>query len=62
MHLVVVNKLVGLSLPRNSVVKLTDRPEMTITVYLGHQETKQLLQLLLSFLTKFRREGELKLY
>ena len=34
-HLVVVNSLGGLRLPRNSVLRLTDRPEMTITVYLG---------------------------
>ena len=30
-HLVLVNGLGGLSLPRNSVVRLTDRPDMTIT-------------------------------
>ena len=31
----VVNHLGGLSLPRNSVVRLTDHPDMTIAVYHG---------------------------
>ena len=35
MHLVLVNPLGGLSLPRNSVVRVTDRPDMTIAVYHG---------------------------
>ena len=30
-----------LSLPRNSVLRLTDRPYMTITVYCGCKATKQ---------------------
>ena len=30
-----VNRLGGLSLPRKSVVRLTDRPDMTIAVYRG---------------------------
>ena len=62
MHLEAVNSLGDLRLPRNSVVKLTDRPEMNITVYFGRRETKQLYQLLKSFLTKFDGEGLLKLY
>ena len=33
MHLVLVNRLEGLSLPRNSVVRLTYRPDMNIAVY-----------------------------
>ena len=33
MHLVLVYHLGGLSLPRTSVVTLTDRPDMTIAVY-----------------------------
>ena len=45
-HLVVVNSLGGLRLPRNSVVRLTDRPEMTITVYLGRRAKTQLYLLL----------------
>ena len=32
-HLQLVNRLGGLSLPRNCVVKVTDRPDMTIAVY-----------------------------
>ena len=30
MHEVLVNSLGGLSLPRKSVVRLTDRPDMTL--------------------------------
>ena len=37
MHEVLVNRLGGLSLPRKSVVRLTDRPEMTIDVYRGRK-------------------------
>ena len=32
MHEILVNRLGGLSLPRKSVVRLTDRPEMTLEV------------------------------
>ena len=35
-HEVLVNCLGSLSLPRKSVVRLTDRPEMTLHVYRGH--------------------------
>ena len=41
MHEVLVNRLGGLSLPRKSVVKLTDRPDMTLDVYRGRKTTKQ---------------------
>ena len=41
-HEVLVNRLGGLSLPRKSVVRLTDRPEMTLDVYLGRKTTMQL--------------------
>ena len=34
-HQVLVNRLGGLSLPRKSVVRLTDRPDMTLDVYHG---------------------------
>ena len=34
-HEVLVNRLGGLSLPRKSVVRLTDRPDMTLDVYHG---------------------------
>ena len=41
MHEVLVNRLRGLSLPRKSVVRLTDRPDMTLDVYRGRKTTKQ---------------------
>ena len=40
-HEVLVNCLGGLSLPRKSVVRLTDRPEMTLDVYRGRKTTIQ---------------------
>ena len=41
MHKVLVNRLGGLSLPRKSVVRLTDRPHMTLDVYRGRKTTIQ---------------------
>ena len=42
MHEVLVNRLGGLlSLPRKSVVMLTDRPDMTLDVYRGRKTTMQ---------------------
>ena len=41
MHEVLVNRLGGLSLPRKSVVRLTDRPDMTRDVYRGRETTTQ---------------------
>ena len=41
MHEVLVNRLGGLSLPRKSVVRLTDRPDMTLDVYCGRKTTIQ---------------------
>ena len=41
MHEVLVNRLRGLSLPRKSVVRLTDRPDMTLDVYRGRKTTIQ---------------------
>ena len=40
-HEVLVNRLGGLSLPRKSVVRLTDRPDMTLDVYRGRKITMQ---------------------
>ena len=40
-----VNRLGGLSLPRKSVVRLTDRPDMTLNVYRGRKTTIQQQQL-----------------
>ena len=37
MHEVLVNRLGGLSLPRKSVVRLTDRPDITLDVYRGRK-------------------------
>ena len=39
MHEVQVNCLGGLSLPRKSVVRLTDRPDMTLDAYRGRKTT-----------------------
>ena len=41
MHEVLVNRLGGVSLPRKSVVRLTDRPDMTLDVYCGRKTTIQ---------------------
>ena len=41
MHEVLVNRLGVLSLPRKSVVRLTDRPDMTLDVYRGRKTTNQ---------------------
>ena len=38
-HEVLVNRLGGLSLPKKSVGRLTDRPDMTIDVYRGRNTT-----------------------
>ena len=45
MHEVLVNRLGGLSLPRKSVVRLTDRPDMTLAVYRGRKTTMQQQQI-----------------
>ena len=41
MHEVLVNQVGGLSLPRKSVVRLTDRLDMTLDVYRGRKTTIQ---------------------
>ena len=41
MHEVMVNRFGGLSLPRKSVVRLTDRPAMTLDVYRGRKKQQQ---------------------
>ena len=41
MHDVLVNRLGELSLSRKSVVRLTDRPEITIAVYRGRKTIPQ---------------------
>ena len=47
-HEVLVNRLGGLSLPRKSVVRLTDRPDMTLDVYRGRKTTKQKKNVIIS--------------
>ena len=49
LHEVLVNRLGGLSLPRKSVVRLTDRPDMTSDVYRGRKTTIQPMKLLRGF-------------
>ena len=41
MHEVLVNRFGGLSLPKKCVVRLTDRPDMTLDVYRGRKTTVQ---------------------
>ena len=41
MHQVLVKRLGGLSLPRKSLVRLTDCPDMTLDVYRGRKTTIQ---------------------
>ena len=41
MHEALVRRLGGLSLPRKSVVRLSDRPTMIIAVYRGRKTTTQ---------------------
>ena len=38
MDLILVDSLGGLSLPKKSVVRLTDHPNMTIAVYRGRKK------------------------
>ena len=47
MHEVLVNPLRDLSLPRKSVVRLTDLPDMTLDVYRGRKTTTQQQQQIL---------------
>ena len=56
-HEVLVNRLGGLSLPRKSVVRLTDRPDMTLDVYCGHKTTTQQQQL--TFFHNFYQRNDL---
>ena len=41
MHEVLVNHFGGLGLARKSVIRLTDRPDMSIDVNRGHETTTQ---------------------
>ena len=53
-HEVLVNRLGGLSLPRKSVVRLTDRPDMTLDVYRGRKTTKQQTNNNITYTLQFR--------
>ena len=55
-HEVLVNRFGGLSLPRKSVVRLTDRPDMTLDVYRGRKTTNQQI----NFDQSFARLGHVK--
>ena len=64
MHEVLVNRLGGLNLPRKSVVRLTDCPDITLGVYRGRKTTMQQQQqqnpsicLFSFFLSHFRIKG-----
>ena len=57
MHEVLVNRLGGLSLPRKNVVRLTDRPDMTLDVYRGRKTTKQYAT---SYFTRLKQKKKKK--
>ena len=59
MHEVLVNRLGGLSLPRESVVRLTDRPDMTLDVYCGRKTTKQQQQINFNIILMLNIQGQL---
>ena len=60
MHEVLVNRLGGLSLPKKSVVRLTDRPDMTLDVYRGRKTTNQQINNFLSFSAlALRKKGDI---
>ena len=52
-HELLINRLGGLSMPRKSVVRLTDHPDMTLDVYRGRKTTMQQQQQLSDHITKY---------
>ena len=66
MHEVLVNHLGGLSLPRKSVVRLTDRPDMILDVkqqYNNNTTTEQLFQFwIFDIFYRYKAEMALNLY
>ena len=52
-HEVLINRFGGLSLPRKSVVRLTDRPDMTLDVYRGRKTTMQQILSMKSLVLEF---------
>ena len=59
MHEVLVNRLGGLSLPRKSVIRLTDRPDMTLDVYRGRKTTMQQQQQPVTKIAEFANSVDL---
>ena len=59
-HEVLVNRLGDLSLPRKSVVRLTDRPDMTLDVYRGRKTTSQQQQQLNARTLNFMEKKSMK--
>ena len=57
---VLANPLGGLSLPRKSVVRLTDRPDMTLDVYRGRKITTQQQHMKIVVKSVFVTRQELK--
>ena len=53
-HEVLVDRLGGLSLPRKSVVRLTDHPDMTLDVHCGRKTTIQQQQVLIGQWLNFK--------
>ena len=58
MHEVLVNRLGGLSLPRKSVVRLTDSPDMTLDVSRGRKTTMQQLNATPAFCSAMFLKGD----
>ena len=59
MEEVLVNPIGGLSLPRKSVVRLTDCRDMTIAVYRGRKTTQQQQQYIVGSQKKFLNKASL---
>ena len=59
-HLVMVNRLGGLSLSTNSMFRLTHHPDMTTAVYRGRLATKTTVPIASVVLTKLDREGKVR--
>ena len=60
MHVVLVNRLGGLSLPRKSVVRLTDRRDMTLDVYRGQEAWYSLIWMHCLYYAFFARLDEVQ--
>ena len=60
--LVLVNRLEGLSLPRKSMVRLTDHPDMTIAVYCGCETMYQKQQFIVLQPTHLDKTGDNLIY